>query len=197
MRGPVLLLGQWFFPPSDLSGLVPPDVLQRWWLGAVVFLALLAGYSLRFCDATPWLASGALACCSRSFRAVRRFPPIECCCFPASEAPRFSVTSLTRWAAGVLRRWPDPANRGTGGARRAHRHALCAVAHLVASSHQRQRQRPEAPDKWHRDAGTRSDLVIEAGRARGRCDVQRSVSASGTRRNWTTPRWPIAGIGAG
>ncbi|MHC4403127.1 MAG: hypothetical protein ACYTG0_25985 [Planctomycetota bacterium] len=40
-RAPILLLGQWGLPPSDLSALLPPAGLRILWLSAMVFLALV------------------------------------------------------------------------------------------------------------------------------------------------------------
>ncbi len=42
-RAPILLLGQWAAPPSETSALMAPDNIRWLWLGAVAFLALLAG----------------------------------------------------------------------------------------------------------------------------------------------------------
>lgn len=41
IRGPVYLLGQWLVPPSDLSSLVSSSTFVKWWLGAMVFFAVL------------------------------------------------------------------------------------------------------------------------------------------------------------
>ncbi len=41
-RAPVLLLGQWGFPPSDIAMALGPEGMDRLWLGASVLLAVLA-----------------------------------------------------------------------------------------------------------------------------------------------------------
>ena len=41
-RAPILLLGQWGLPPADIAMALGPEGMDRLWLGALVFLAVLA-----------------------------------------------------------------------------------------------------------------------------------------------------------